>query len=139
MMRRTAREVVGANAQAVAAKRGMVNLLPEMMSTRIQVGPDGDVQDKFDIVVSEVMDLWCLGEGIIPTMRHAQAKLLTDDGIMIPSRLVVFAQPIELGLFSQPEKTHKVNLSPLYSVFKCKYSPLRIQQLPHRFLSDEPM
>lgn len=30
---------------------------------------------KFDIVVSEVMDLWCLGEGIIPTMRHAHKKL----------------------------------------------------------------
>jgi len=116
-----------------------VNLLPEMMSTRLQVGPDGDVAEKFDIIVSEVMDLWCLGEGVIPTMRHAHAKLLADDGIMLPSRLVIFAQPIELGVFSQPEKTHKVNLSPMYSHFKSKYSPMRIQQMPHRFLSEEPM
>jgi hypothetical protein len=58
MMRRIAREVLGSNAQAIADKQGMVNLMPEMMSTRLQVGPDGDVAEKFDIVVSEVMDLW---------------------------------------------------------------------------------
>merc|ERR1719327_2367587 len=102
MMRRIAREVLGANAQAIADKRGMVNLLPEMMSTRIQIGLDGDVAEKFDIIVSEVMDLWCLGEGVIPTMRHAHAKLLSNNGIMVPSRVVIFAQPIELGIFSEP-------------------------------------
>lgn len=139
MMRRVAREVIGANAQAIADKRGMLNFLPEMMSTRIQIGPDGDVAEKFDIVLSEVMDLWCLGEGVVPTMRHAHAKLLAKDGIMIPSRLVIFAQPLELGVYNEPEKKHKVNLSPMYSAFKSKYSPLRIAQMSHRMLTDEPM
>jgi type II protein arginine methyltransferase len=139
MMRRMAREVIGANCQDIAANNGMINLLPDMMSTQLQVGPDGDVKDKFDIVVSEVMDLWCLGEGVIPTMRHANAKLLAEGGILIPGRLAIFAQPIELSLFSQPEKINKVNLSPMYTHFTSKYSPLRIQQFPHRFLTDEAM
>lgn len=139
MMRRMTREVVGANAQTVAAKRGMVNLLPDMMSTRLQVGPDGDVKEKFDIILSEVMDLWCLGEGVVPTMRHANAKLLAEGGIMIPSNLTIFAQPIEMSLFTEPEKSLKVNLSPMYSHFQAKYSPLRIQQFPHRFLTDEAL
>jgi predicted RNA methylase len=139
MMRRMTREVVGANAQTVAAKRGMVNLLPDMMSTRLQVGPDGDVKEKFDIILSEVMDLWCLGEGVVPTMRHANAKLLAEGGIMIPSKLTIFAQPIEMSLFTEPEKSLKVNLSPMYSHFKAKYSPLRIQQFPHHFLTDEAL
>ena len=84
------------------------------------------------------MDLWCLGEGVVPTMRHAHAKLLAKDGIMIPSRLVIFAQPLELGVYNEPEKKHKVNLSPMYSAFKSKYSPLRIAQMSHRMLTDEP-
>jgi type II protein arginine methyltransferase len=138
-MRRITREVIGANAQSVAAKNGMVNLLPDMMSTRLQIGPDGDVKEKFDIILSEVMDLWCLGEGVIPTMRHANAKLLADGGILIPGRLAIFAQPIEMSMFSKSEKDHKVNLSPMYSHFSAKYSPMRIQHFPHRFLTDEPL
>merc|ERR1719506_3625654 len=42
-------------------------------------------------------------------------------------------------MFSQQEKMNKVNLSPLYTHFKSKYSPLRIQQLPHKLLTDEPL
>lgn len=139
LMRQMAREVLATNATAIAAARGMVHLLPAMMSTRLQIGKDGDVEHKFDIIVSEVMDLWCLGEGVIPTMRHAKAKLLTEDGLMLPSRLVVFAQPIELGLWNEAEKEHSINLSPMYRYFKAKYSPFRIAQLPHRMLTDEPI
>jgi predicted RNA methylase len=53
----------------------------------------------FDIVVSEVMDLWCLGEGIIPTMRHAHKKLLAPNGVLLPGKLRVYVQPLELSLW----------------------------------------
>lgn len=115
----------------------MVNLLPPMMSLRIQIGED--VPEKFDIVVSEVMDLWCLGEGVIATMRHAHKKLLEPDGIMLPSKLVLFAQPIELNLFGQQERKHELNLSPLRHNFRARYSPLRIHRFPHKWLVDEPV
>jgi len=108
-----------------------------MMSTRLQLGED--IQEKFDIVVSEVMDLWCLGEGVIPTMKHAYNKLLAEGGTMLPSRLVIFAQPMELFLWNQTEKEYKVNLSALSSHFKTKFAPLRISQFPHRMLTDEPV
>jgi len=136
LMRQMCREVLGANAKEIAEKEGLVQLLPPMMSTRLQVGED--VPHKFDIVVSEVLDLWGLGEGVIPTMRHAHKKLLEDGGVMIPSRLVVFAQPLELQLWGQAERDNKVDLSPMGSLFKCKFSPMRINQLAHRMLSDEP-
>merc|ERR1740121_3444225 len=137
MLRQISRQVIASNSQAIVERKGLVNLLPPMMSTHLQVGED--IEAKFDIVVSEVMDLWCLGEGVIPTMKHAHAKLLADGGVLIPGRLAIFAQPIELGMFQQPEKDHKVNLSPMYEHFKAKYSPLRIAQIPHHMLSDDPM
>jgi type II protein arginine methyltransferase len=137
IMRQMCREVVAVNASAISEKRGLVQLLPPMMSTRLQVGED--IQEKFDIIISEVMDIWCLGEGVVPTMRHAYSKLLADGGVMLPSRLVIFVQPLELLTWSQAEKDHKVKLGAMQDCFKPKFTPMRINQLPHRWLSDEPM
>jgi len=136
-MRQMCREVVAVNAGAIAERQGLVQLLPPMMSTRLRVGED--VAERFDVVVSEVMDLWCLGEGVIPTMRHACGKLLAEGGEMLPSRLVIFAQPLELLLWGQAERDHRVKLSSLGAGFRTRFSPLRIAQLPHRWLSDEPI
>lgn len=135
-MRMMCREVVAVNAGMIAQKRGLVQLLPPMMSTRLQVGED--IEEKFDIIVSEVLDLWCLGEGVIPTMRHAHNKLLAKGGVMLPGRLVVFIQPLELFVWNQAERDHKVNLSALGGHFKPKFSPMRISQMQHRWLTDEP-
>eukprot|EP00931_Biecheleriopsis_adriatica_P117772 TRINITY_DN93256_c0_g1_i1.p1 TRINITY_DN93256_c0_g1~~TRINITY_DN93256_c0_g1_i1.p1 ORF type:complete len:1039 (+),score=249.52 TRINITY_DN93256_c0_g1_i1:35-3151(+) len=137
LMRRMCREVVAANAAAVTEKQGLVQLLPPMMSTRIQIGED--VQEKFDIVVSEVMDLWCLGEGIIPTMRHAHKKLLASGGLMLPGKLMIFVQPLELKLWSKAEREHGVDLQALQTGMKSKFSPLRINQFPRRWLTEEPI
>jgi len=112
-----------------------VQLLPTGMTTSLKIGED--VPHKFDMVVSEVMDLWGLGEGIIPTMRHAHQHLLADGGTLVPSRVQIFVQPVELQLWAQHERDAKVNLAALTSHFKSKFSPLRIQQVPHRWLSDE--
>ncbi|CAE8583413.1 unnamed protein product, partial [Polarella glacialis] len=136
-MRRMCRDVIGANAAAIAEKRGLVQLLPPMMSTRIQIGEH--VKEKFDIVVSEVMDLWCLGEGVIPTMRHAHKKLLNDGGVMLPSKLAIFVQPLEMFVWSQAERDHKANLSMLGEHMKSKFSPMRIDQMPRRWLTEEPI
>merc|ERR1719210_656478 len=57
MMRQMCREVLAVNASLISEKRGLVQLLPPMMSTRLQIGEE--VEEKFDIIVSEVMDLWC--------------------------------------------------------------------------------
>jgi len=136
-MRQMCREVLAVNAKDIAEKQGLVYLLPAMMSTRLQVG-EGDVTEKFDVIVSEVLDVWGLGEGVIPTMRHAHKKLLAKGGEMLPSRLVIFAQPLELQKWSQAERDSQVNLSPLGETFTCQFEPARIRQFPHRMLSDEP-
>eukprot|EP00438_Fugacium_kawagutii_P012065 Skav235786 [mRNA] locus=scaffold7679:15655:28420:- [translate_table: standard] len=121
LMRHVCREVVAANSGLVAEKRGPVAV---------------DVP-KFDIVVSEVMDLWCLGEGIIPTMRHAHQKLLAEGGVLLPGRLRIYVQPLELSLWSEVEETHSVTLRDLGQRFRSKFSAVRIEQFPHRFLTKD--
>jgi len=136
-MRQMCREVVAVNSSLITERKGLVQLLPPMMSTCLQVGED--IQEKFDVIISEVMDVWCLGEGVIPTMKHAYNKLLADGGVMLPSRLVIFVQPLELLMWNQAERENKVNLSPLPTHFKSKFTPLRINQFPVRWLTDEPI
>uniref|UniRef100_A0A7S2JK76 Uncharacterized protein n=1 Tax=Zooxanthella nutricula TaxID=1333877 RepID=A0A7S2JK76_9DINO len=136
IMRQMCREVISANAKDIASKKGLVNLMPAMMSTRLQVGED--VPERFDVIVSEVMDIWCLGEGVIPTMRHAHQKLLAQGGVIIPSRLTIYVQPLELQLWAKAERDYQTKLTALGETFKAKFSPMRIQQFSHRMLCDEP-
>lgn len=135
LMRHVCREVVAANSGLVAEKRGLVQLLPPMMSTRLHT----EEVPNFDIVVSEVMDLWCLGEGIIPTMRHAHKKLLAPNGVLLPGKLRVYVQPLELSLWREVEEGNQVDLQPLSQRFRSKFSALRIDQFPHRYLTKEPI
>ena len=37
---------------------------------------EGDLPDKADLIVSEIVDSQLIGEGILPTMRHATKYLL---------------------------------------------------------------
>jgi len=137
-MRQMCREVLAVNAELLAERQGLVQLLPPMMSTHLRLGED--FPEKFDVVVSEVMDIWCLGEGVIPTMKHAFNELLADGGTMLPSRLTIIAQPLELQIWRPLEVEHKVALAgALNQQFQSKFSPLRINQFPHRWLSKEPM
>lgn len=111
-----------------------MQLLPPMMSTRLAA----EELPKFDIVVSEVMDLWCLGEGIIPTMRHAHKKLLADGGVMLPSKLEIYVQPLEFSLWGPVEQAvdFQCDLTPLAEQFHSKFSALRIEHFPHKALAE---
>ncbi|CAK0853499.1 unnamed protein product [Prorocentrum cordatum] len=136
MMRQMCREVLAVNAPMIQRSKGLVQLLPPMMSTDLKVGEH--TGQKFDIIVSEVMDIWGLGEGVIPTMKHAHDRLLADGGVMLPSRLAVMVQPLELSPWGPLEREHKTTLVPLANAFKGKFSPMRIEHFPRRWLADEP-
>lgn len=138
-MRRLCREMLAAHAQAVAERNGLAQLLPAVMSTQLQRGRDGIPVEGFDIVISEVLDIWGLGEGVIPTMRHAAQSLLLPDGQLLPERIAFFARPVEVSLFGDAERTHHVRLSALAGHFHAKYSPLRVNQFRHKWLTEEPL
>lgn len=49
---------------------------------------------KCDIMVSEILDSVLLGEGVIPTVRHAKANLLKKKCKIIPQSSQIFGQLI---------------------------------------------
>ncbi|ETV78580.1 hypothetical protein H257_08080 [Aphanomyces astaci] len=45
-----------------------------------------------DMMVSELFDSLLLGEGLLPTLAHARAHLLTPDAVVVPQHATVFAK-----------------------------------------------
>ena len=62
-----------------------------------------DFTEKFDLVVSEILDCGGLGEGVVPTLRHAKKALIKTSGIMLPAGIKLYGQLIEIP------KRHLVN------------------------------
>lgn len=44
-----------------------------------------------DVVVSEIIDRGLIGEGILPSLRHAREHLLADGGVLVPHSATVHA------------------------------------------------
>lgn len=70
-------------------------------STSIEVGKE--LSDKADLVVSEILDCGLLGEGVLPSLRHAWKNLLKPDAVCIPEGADLRGQLI------QSEEIHLVN------------------------------
>ena len=64
-------------------------------SDELQVGADGDMAERAEVLVFEVLDSELLGEGVLPTLRDAKARLLTPGAAVIPARATVHAALIE--------------------------------------------
>ena len=53
---------------------------------------EGDLPRKADIVVHEILDTELIGEGVLPTMRDAYARLLKPGARSVPMGATVYAQ-----------------------------------------------
>tara|TARA_R110001599_G_scaffold113697_4_gene279053 strand:- start:3118 stop:4830 length:1713 start_codon:yes stop_codon:yes gene_type:complete len=63
-------------------------------STDLEKGVD--YTEKFDLIVSEILDCGGLGEGVVPSLRHAKKALMKTGGIMLPAGMSIFGQLIEI-------------------------------------------
>ncbi|EFJ48213.1 hypothetical protein VOLCADRAFT_104892 [Volvox carteri f. nagariensis] len=57
-----------------------------------------DMYGRADVIVTEIFDSELLGEGMIPTMRHAVQHLLKDGGVVIPAISRVYGQLVQCPL-----------------------------------------
>ncbi|CAE6927730.1 Art7 [Symbiodinium natans] len=55
-------------------------------------------EDRFDVVVAELLDAGGLGEKIVPFMRHAKSRLLREGGRLVPRGLRIRACLLEARL-----------------------------------------
>ncbi|KAM6936768.1 protein arginine N-methyltransferase 7 [Xenentodon cancila] len=93
-------------------------------STDVTVGPDGDMQEKANVLITELFDTELIGEGALPSYEHAHQNLVQDGCEAVPHRATVYAQLVESELLwswaqLQPVKVEGALLLPPPSVSRC--------------------
>lgn len=116
--------------------------LVKKRSTEMTVGPDGDMEHRANILVTEVFDTELIGEGALQTFKHAQDHLLEKDSIVVPTKGTVYVQVIESELVDSWHRINEIKdpetgstlLSPPKSVQTCPGSlsvhDLQLSQFP---------
>lgn len=94
----TACEVSGVLADTAAAivrRNGLDDTVTviDRHSGSVELGPH--LPDRADVLISELLDPALLAEGVLPSVRDARARLLTDEAVVLPSRAVVWAVLLE--------------------------------------------
>ncbi|XP_075796455.1 protein arginine N-methyltransferase 7 isoform X2 [Pelodiscus sinensis] len=64
-------------------------------STDVTVGPDGDMQCRANILITELFDTELIGEGALPSYEHAHKYLVQEGCEAVPHRARVYAQLVE--------------------------------------------
>ncbi|KAJ7312024.1 hypothetical protein JRQ81_006354 [Phrynocephalus forsythii] len=64
-------------------------------STEVTVGPDGDMQCRANILITELFDTELIGEGALPSYEHAHKFLVQEGCEAVPHRATVYAQLVQ--------------------------------------------
>lgn len=90
---------MAAIAQEIVKDNGMQKEITIIPKRSTDVAVRVDVAETFDMVISELVDTQLIGEGCIPTYRHAIQALLRPGAIMIPYSASIFVQVVESDVF----------------------------------------
>lgn len=77
-----------------------IEVIPKK-SVDLKVGENEDLEEKCNILVTEVFDTELIGEGALATFNHANKYLLTEDCIVIPHSATIYAQIVECPIVDQ--------------------------------------
>eukprot|EP00753_Platysulcus_tardus_P019255 PLAT7085.1.p1 GENE.PLAT7085.1~~PLAT7085.1.p1 ORF type:complete len:743 (+),score=286.79 PLAT7085.1:26-2254(+) len=130
-----AREIVDKNGWAAHCR------LHNMMSTDMTVGgAAGQLQEKADMLVSEVLGADPLSEGVLQTIKHAREALVKAGAPMVPCAVVVHAALCQshcLRSRTVPAEEHAlgIDLSPLRAVSKRRQG-VRLVEVEHSLISE---
>ncbi|WP_162917426.1 50S ribosomal protein L11 methyltransferase [Dongia deserti] len=106
-------------------------------SSALQVGVD--LAQRVDVVVAEIVDSVLVGEGILPSVRDARARLLQSGGRIIPCAMTLYAAPFSSDLIyrdSFVEQNPDFKLSAFNEFASRVHRPLVFGIHPHKILGD---
>lgn len=131
MLAEIARHVVDAHGMS-----DVITILPKM-STQIRVGED--IDQPADLIVSEIVDCALIGEGLLPTIRHARTNLLISGGQIMPASGRLLGFLVESKAMAG---LNRVGLAGGYDVRALNLTatqghlPVRLRIWPHRVLCE---
>ena len=108
-------------------------------SNKLKIGRE--IPQKVDALVSEIFDAGLLGEGVLPSLRHAQANLLKEGAKIIPAAADIKAVLVQSNHLKKTGKIKEVSGFDLSSFGKFQvddsYKTIVLSNIPHLKLSDE--
>ena len=128
-------------AREVVALNGLADRITvvEGMSTTLRVGEE--LAEPATVLVSEIVDVGLLAEGVLPTVRHAAGHLLAPDATVIPASANVYARLVEMPRLRAVNPVRRISgfdLSPLDRLRDPDaYLDLHLAQHLHRALSED--
>jgi type II protein arginine methyltransferase len=142
-----AREVVSCEMVAPLAELARETIALNGFSDRIQImnkkstslAVGTDIRRRSNLLVTETVDCGLLGEGIIPSITHARAQLLTDDACIIPRAASVHAMLVEgrrLRGLNYVSRCAGFDVSPMQRYATARYIPVRLAAFQHVALTD---
>lgn len=106
-------------------------------STQIEVGRD--LPRPADLLIMEIFDSALLGEGVLPSLADARARLLSPSARVLPERARVYAAAVEMPGLRRVNPIRRVagfDLSP-FAVFSNPAGQMvELGAEPHRLLSE---
>lgn len=110
-----------------------------LKSTALEVGKH--IDEKVDVLVSEILDSGLLGEAVLPTLRHAHKNLIKPNATIIPKSADV------KGVLIESDHIHAISPLSNLSGFDMRsfarfqrdktYLSKQLEATPHKYLSKE--
>jgi type II protein arginine methyltransferase len=97
-----------------------------------------DLPAPVDVLVSEIVDCALIGEGLLPSIRHARAHLLAPGGLMLPSAARLYGQLLHseaVLALNRVDKASEFDVSLMNAVATSGHFPVRLNTWPHRMMS----
>ncbi|MCP2305889.1 50S ribosomal protein L11 methyltransferase [Actinokineospora globicatena] len=130
--------VLAAVAEQIIAAHGLsdrITVVPKL-STDLVVGVD--LPRRADVVVSEIVDCGLVGEGVLPTVRHAREHLLEPGGVLLPESAVLYGALLDsqaVDGLNRVQSAAGLDVRLLNALATRGHFPVRLPTWPHRLLS----
>ncbi|GAB2443046.1 50S ribosomal protein L11 methyltransferase [Streptomyces incanus] len=126
-------------ARNVVDAHGLSDVITVIGKPSTELDPERDLGGPVDVLVSEIVDCGLIGEGLLPSVRHAREHLLAPDGIMLPSAARLYGRLVNSEAVLKLNQVTTVggfDVSLMNTLTTRSHFPVRLNTWPHRFLSE---
>ncbi|TJZ57115.1 methyltransferase domain-containing protein [Streptomyces piniterrae] len=125
-------------ARQIIAQHGMSDVITVVNKRSTHLVMGSDLERPVDVIISEVVDCGLIGEGLLPTMRHAREHLLAPGGVLIPGAARLYGQLIQSEVASGLNRVGNAggfDVSLMNVASTRGHFPVRLHTWPHDVLS----
>lgn len=125
-------------AEHIVAKNGLSDVVSIVNKRSDQLDCRADLPELADVIVTEIVDCGLVGEGILPTLRHAREHLLKPGGVIIPQAARVMAAPIDsppIWRLNKVDNACGFDVSHFNEFATSRYFQVRLPYWTHRSLA----